>query len=182
VRFSALVLLLFAIAGCGSGGGSEFGDVKLVLPAKPSANDLGAYFASARGYDEAEGVTLQLQRGGSADFRVVAQPTSNCVAVMAVVRPAKLVLCVDPFILHDQRAEVVSVVRALSRGYTQAQLEPDEAVAAMAQVVPKLSAARLSAELDTAAATWTEGAPYFGQLAPGRYRDPSVAADARKGY
>jgi ABC-type nitrate/sulfonate/bicarbonate transport system substrate-binding protein len=182
VRFSALLFVVLALAGCGSGGGSEFGDVKLRLPAKPSANDLGAYFASARGYDEAEGVTLQLQRRGRADFRVLAQPSRNCVAVMAIVRPAKLVLCVDPFILHDQRAEVVAVVRALSRGYTQAQLEPDEAVAAMAQLVPKLSATRLSAEMDRAAATWTEGAPYFGQLAPGPFRDPSVAADARKDY
>jgi hypothetical protein len=175
VRCSALLLVALVLAGCGAGGGSEFGDVRLVLPAKPSANDLGVYFAGARGYDEALGVTLRPQRRGSADFRIVAKPSRGCVAVMAVVRPAKLVLCVDPFILHDQRA---AVVRALSRGYTQAQLEPDEAVAAMAEAVPRARAARLSSELDKAAATWTEGARYFGQLAPGPNRDPSVAADA----
>ena len=50
---------------------------------------------------------------------------------MTIVRPDKLVLCVDPLILHDARDEVVAVVAALSRGYTQAQLEPDEAVATM---------------------------------------------------
>ena len=171
---------MIALAGCGAGSGGEFGDVKLVLPAQPSANDLGVYFATARGYDEAEGVTLQPQRGGSADFRLAAKPARNCVAVMAVVRPDKLVLCVDPFILHDQRDEVIAVVRALSRGYTQAQLEPDEAVATMAEAVPGTDAKRLSAELDKAAPTWTEGAPYFGALAPGPDRDPSVAADAHQ--
>src|SRR4051794_18733391 len=101
---------------------------------------------------------------------------------MAVVRPAKLVLCVDPFILQDQRDEVVAVVRALSRGYTQAQLEPEEAIAAMAEAVPRAGAARLASELDKAAPTWTEGAPYFGQLAPGPNRDPSVAADAHRSH
>jgi ABC-type nitrate/sulfonate/bicarbonate transport system substrate-binding protein len=180
VRCSALLLVLLALAGCGAGSGGEFGDVKVALPAKVSANDLGVYLASARGYDEALGVTLQPQRGGSADFRIVTRPARNCVAVMAVVRPAKLVLCVDPFILQDQREEVIAVVRALSRGYTQAQLEPDEAVAVMAQAVPRASSTKLSAELDTAAATWTEGAPYFGALTPGPNRDPSVAADAHK--
>jgi ABC-type nitrate/sulfonate/bicarbonate transport system substrate-binding protein len=98
---------------------------------------------------------------------------------MAVVRPAKLVLCADRTTLEDERDKVVAVVRALARGYKQAQLEPDEAVAAMVARQPGLDAAKLSAGLDAAAPTWTEGAPYFGQLAPGPDRDPSVAADAR---
>jgi hypothetical protein len=176
VRVPALLLALIALAGCGSGSGGEFGDVKLALPAAASANDIGVFFASARGYDEALGVTLQPVRSGQADFRVVSRPAANCTAVMAIVRPDKLFLCVDPFILQDSRDEVVAVVRALSRGYTQAQMEPDAAVAAM----PDVDSAKLSAELDAAAPTWTAGAPYFGQLAAGADRDPSVAADAQK--
>ena len=176
MRIPALLLALIALAGCGSGGGGEFGDVKVVLPPQANANDIGVFFASARGYDEALGVTLQPLRSGQADFRVVTKPASDCTAVMTIVRPDKLFLCVDPFILRDSRDEVVAVVRALSRGYTRAQMEPAEAVAAM----PDVDATKLSAELDAAAPTWTAGAPYFGQLAAGPDRDPSVAADAQK--
>ena len=164
------------MAGCGSGTAGQFGDVNLVLPATPSANDVGAYFASARGYDEAEGVTLHLQRGGDADFRLVAAPTKGCVEVMAIVRPDKLFLCVDGQILDEQRAEVLAVARTLTRGYTQAQIEPDEAVAATMADIAGLD----ENALDAAAPTWTEGAPYFGQLAAGPDRDASIAAEAAK--
>src|SRR5262249_4838489 len=120
------------------------------------------------------------QRGGAADFRLVTKPSANCTAVMTVARPDKLFLCVDPFILHDQRAEVVAVVEALSRGYTQAQIEPDQAGPAQTSQGPGADSTKLSSELDSAAPSWTAGAPYFGALSPGPDRDPSVAADAQK--
>jgi hypothetical protein len=74
----------------------------------------------------------------------------------------------------------VAVARALRRGYTQAQLEPDEAVAAMDGQVPGLDRDQLSTELDEVAPTWTAGAPYFGALSAGPGRDPTVMPDARK--
>ena len=70
---------------------------------------------------------------------------------------------------------MLAVVRALSRGYTQAQMEPEEAVAAMLGEVPGLDRDQLSAELDEASPTWTAGAPYFGQLDRGPGRDPTVS-------
>jgi len=160
-------------------GSSQFGDVPLVLQDKPSAAEAGVYLATARGYDEAEGVTFKVARSGNADFRLVTTPPKGCVAVMAIVRPTKLVLCADAITLQDERPKVLAVVRALTRGYTQAQLEPDEAVAAMDGQVPGLSHDRLSTELDAVAPTWTAGAQFFGQLAPGPGRDSTVARDAR---
>ena len=50
------------------------------------------------------------------------------------------------------------------RGYTQAQLEPEEAVDAMAAQLPGLDRDALSTALDEAIPTWTAGAPYFGEL------------------
>ena len=141
----------------------------------PSANEAGVFLATARGYDEAEGVTLKVARSGDADFRLVTTPPRGCVVVMAVVRPDKLVLCVDEVILQDERPEVLAVVRALSRGYTQAQMEPDEAVSAMDGQVPGLDRDQLSTELDKVASTWTAGAPYFGQIASG----PGARPDGR---
>jgi len=179
VRRSALLLALLALAGCGGlGGTGEFGDVPIVIDGAPNADDAGLYFATGRGYDEAEGVELQPERSGQADFRLVRKPIRGCVAVQAIVRPDKLVLCVDPEVLDQERSKVVAVARALARGYTQAQLEPDEAVAAMTTALPGLDRDKLARELDAAAPTWTEGAPYFGQLAPGPDRDPSIAKDA----
>lgn len=182
MRSPALLLAAaLALAGCGGiQSSSSFGDVPLVLGDTPSADEAGVFLATSRGYDEAEGVTLKVARSGNADFRLVSAPPRGCVVVMAVVRPAKLVLCVDEVILQDQRPEVLAVVRALSRGYTQAQLEPDEAVTAMDGEVPGLDRDQLSTELDKAAPTWTAGAPYFGALAAGPGRDPTVVPDARK--
>jgi hypothetical protein len=180
VRLSAFLVLALALSGCGATASSgSFGDTALVLGATPAADEAGVYLATARGYDIAEGVTLKLAREGHADFRLVARPSGGCVAVMAVVRPAKLVLCVDKVTLGEQRPRVIAVARALRRGYTQAQIEPDEAVAAMISQVPGLDRAGLSASLDEVAPTWTAGARYFGELAPGPDRDPSVAAEAR---
>jgi ABC-type nitrate/sulfonate/bicarbonate transport system substrate-binding protein len=179
VRLPAVLVLLLALAGCGStASSSSYGEVTLVLGATPHVDELGVYLATARDFDTAEGVTLRLAREGPGDFRLAARPSGSCVAVMAIVRPAKLVLCVDPVTLDEQRPKAVAVARALRRGYTQAQLEPEEAVAVMVAQVPGLDADRLSAELDTAAAGWTAGARYFGELAPGPDRDPSIAADA----
>jgi ABC-type nitrate/sulfonate/bicarbonate transport system substrate-binding protein len=180
VRISALLIAAFVLAGCGgTQSTSSFGDVPLVLGDTPGADEAGVFLATARGYDTAEGVTLEIAREGNADFRLVTAPPKGCIAVLAVVRPAKLVLCADEITLQDERPKVLAVVRALTRGYTQAQMEPDEAVAAMAEQVPGLDRNRLSTQLDEVASTWTAGAPYFGQLTAGPGRDPTVVPDAR---
>jgi ABC-type nitrate/sulfonate/bicarbonate transport system substrate-binding protein len=182
VRSPAFLLVAaLALAGCGGiQSTSSFGDVPLVLGDTPGADEAGVFLATARGYDEAEGVTLNVARSGNADFRLVSAPPRGCVVVMAVVRPDKLVLCADEITLQDERPKVLAVVRALSRGYTQAQLEPDEAVSAMSGQVPGLDRDQLSAELDKVAPTWTAGAPYFGAISAGPGRDPTVVPAARK--
>jgi ABC-type nitrate/sulfonate/bicarbonate transport system substrate-binding protein len=181
VTRAAVLLVSLCLAGCGGTGSTgAFGEVTLALPPTPSADETGVYFATERGYDDAEGVELELTRdaGEPADFRLVSDPPEGCVAVLAVVRPDKLVLCADELVLEEERDKVVAVARALRRGYTQAQLEPTEAVAAMTGQVEGLDRDELSTQLDAAAPTWTAGARYFGELAPGPGRDPSVAADA----
>ena len=81
-----------ALAGCGgTQSTSSFGDVPLVLGDTPGADEAGVFLATARGYDEAEGVTLNVARSGDADFRLVGTPPSaaswrggrGCVVVMA---------------------------------------------------------------------------------------------------
>ena len=180
MRRWGLVLLIGLLAGCGGGSTGEFGDVTLALDSPPDANDAGVYLASERGYDQAEGVTFKIVRGGPSDFSLRTDAdlrrSKDLVGVMAIVQPAKLVLCVPRETLSEQRDMVAAAVRALQRGYEQAQLEPDEAVQAMAQGVPGLDAARISAQLDSVSPSWSAGAPFLGALPAGREFDRSVAA------
>ena len=63
-------LLAILITGCGgvSGGDRPDEDATLLLDSAPRAVHAGIYLATARGYDEAEGVRLEVKRpGASAD-------------------------------------------------------------------------------------------------------------------
>jgi ABC-type nitrate/sulfonate/bicarbonate transport system substrate-binding protein len=180
VRLLALALAIALLAGCGAtDSGGAFGDVTLALDAKPDANDVGVYLASARGYDEAEGVLFKVVPRGPADFSLRTDAelrrSRDLVGVMAIVQPAKLVLCVSRETLDEQRAMVKAAVRALQRGYQQAQLEPDEAVQAMAAQVPGLDTTAVAAQLDRDAPTWSTG-PFLGALPAGREFDRTVAS------
>ena len=173
------MLLLVALAGCGGARSTgSFGDVSLALESTPGANDVGVYLAQARGFDEAEGVSLKVAEDG-ADLRLMTgaelRRSPDWVGVMAIVQPAKLVLAVRRDTLGEDRAMVAASVRALQRGYLQAQLEPEEAVQAMASQVPGLDTTAVLSELNRAAPTWSAGAPFLGALPAGREFDRSVA-------
>ena len=62
-----LALLGLLIAGCGgaAGGDRPNEDATLLLDFAPNAVHSGIYLATARGYDEAEGVTLEVRRPGA---------------------------------------------------------------------------------------------------------------------
>jgi ABC-type nitrate/sulfonate/bicarbonate transport system substrate-binding protein len=173
------VLLLVALAGCGGARSTgSFGDVSVALESAPGANDVGLYLAQARGFDEAEGVSFKVADDG-ADLRLMTgtelRRSPGWVGVMAIVQPAELVLAVRRDTLDEDRGMVAASVRALQRGYLQAQLEPEEAVQAMASQVPGLDAPAVLAELDRAAPSWSAGAPFLGAVPKGREFDRSVA-------
>jgi len=174
-----VLALVTAIAGCGGARSTgSFGDVSLSLGSPPGVNDVGVYLAQARGFDEAEGVTLKVANDRP-DLRLMTgaelRRSPDWVGVMAIVQPAKLVLAVRRDTLDEDRAMVAASVRALQRGYLQAQLEPEEAVQAMAAQVPGLDSRAVLAELDSAAPSWSAGAPFLGALPAGREFDRSIA-------
>jgi ABC-type nitrate/sulfonate/bicarbonate transport system substrate-binding protein len=182
VRLPALLALAILLAGCGASGSSgSFGDATIALGGAPGVEDLGIYFAVARGYDSALGVELHAERSGpDPDFKVLSAAalraaSADYVAVMAIVQPSRLVLAVRRSVLAEDRGLVVATVGALQRGYVQAQLEPDEAVAAMAGLVPGLDVTAITAAQDDASASWTAGARFMGQLRPGPGTDTSIA-------
>jgi hypothetical protein len=177
----APLLLILLFAGCGATQtASQFGEVPLRLPARVSGNDAGVYLATHRSYDEAEGAEWLLSREGDADFRITSDPPDGCTTVMAVVPPDRLVLCVDEVILQVDRARVLAVVRALQRGYAQAQREPEEAISAMTAQIEGADREALLAELDRDAATWTAGQPFLGAIERGAATDSSIAREANE--
>jgi ABC-type nitrate/sulfonate/bicarbonate transport system substrate-binding protein len=173
-------MLAMVLAACGGERSTgAFGDVTVALDSAPDANDVGFYLAQARGYDEAEGVTFKVGDRSRADLVLMTDAAlkraRDYVGVMAIVQPAKLVLAVRRDTLDDERGMVAASVRALQRGYQQAQIEPDEAVQAMAAQVPKLDTTAVAAQLDRVAPTWSAGAPFLGALPAGREFDRTVA-------
>jgi ABC-type nitrate/sulfonate/bicarbonate transport system substrate-binding protein len=284
----ALVLLVLAFAGCGGQIGADRpnADATLLLDFQPNAVHAGIYIATARGFDDAEGVALTVRRpsastdalallqAGRADFAVLdihdlglaREQGRDLVGVMAVVQrplaavlaqpdvrtprslegrragvtglpsdeavlrsivrgaggdPAKvqettigfeavrallagqvagatafwnvegvalqrrrpgfrsfrvddygapaypeLVLCVTRQTLDERRNVVRAAIRALQRGYREAQIDPESAAQSMLQEVRGLDSDELAAQLDAVAPAWTAGARTFGELQP----------------
>ena len=70
--------------------------------------------------------------------------------------------------LEDDAPVVRATIRALQRGYGEAQRDPESAVAAMLAAEPRLDQAALAAQLDAVDEAFTAGARAFGQLRPRR--------------
>ena len=188
------------ISGCGGVSGSDRPDedATLLLDSKPAAVHAGISLATERGYDEAEGVTLEVRapgrsadpvrqlRDGRADFAILrleelaaaSRRGSEIVGVYAVVQPLpRLVLCVTRTTLEDRRPLVRAAIRALQRGYAQAQVEPDSAVAALQAQARGADREQLAAQLDAVSPSFTAGARAPGELR----RDVLRAWAAREG-
>ena len=180
-------LLAILITGCGGGsGGDRPGeDATLLLDSAPRAVHAGIYLATARGYDEAEGVGLEVKRPGAsadaaeqlrtgradfaildlADLAAARERGREVVGVYAVVQPLpRLVLCVSRTTLEDRRPLVRAAIRALQRGYAQAQIEPDSAVAAIRDAAPRADRQALATALDEVSPSFTAGARAPGEL------------------
>jgi putative hydroxymethylpyrimidine transport system substrate-binding protein len=271
-----LLLLLVALAGCGAATGADRPNetATLLLDFTPNAVHAGIYVASARGFDTAEGVQLQIRKpgastdalklleGGRADMAildihdlglarakgrdlvgvmalvqrplaaVLAQPgirspkdlegkragvtglPSDSAVLRSIVagagghadrvrettatafwdvegvavrekRPGirefrlddygaptypELVLTVTRPELEDHPALVRATIRALQRGYTDTQNDPESAISTMLDREPGLERAQLAAQLDAVAPAFTAGAAEFGELRPAALR------------
>jgi putative hydroxymethylpyrimidine transport system substrate-binding protein len=118
---------------------------------------LAGRVAGATAFWNVEGVALRARRPGFREFRVDDYG--------APAYP-ELVLCVTRSTLRERRDVVRAVVRALQRGYGEAQMDPESAVQAMLDAEPALSRDDLAAQIDAIAPAWTAGAAAYGQLRP----------------
>ncbi|HWT21904.1 MAG TPA: ABC transporter substrate-binding protein [Solirubrobacteraceae bacterium] len=118
---------------------------------------LAGRVAGATAFWNVEGVALERRRPGFREFRV---------DDFGAPAYPELVLCVTRQTLDERRSLVRATIRALQRGYREAQIDPESAVQAMVEAVRGLDRDQLSAELDAVAPAWTAGARAFGQLRP----------------
>ncbi len=117
--------------------------------------------AAATAFWNVEGVALHEKRPRTREFRVDDYGAPSY---------PELVLTVTRTTLEDHPALVRATIRALQRGYTQTQNDPESAVSTMLDREPGLERASLATQLDAVAPAFTAGAAEFGQLSPVRLR------------
>jgi ABC-type nitrate/sulfonate/bicarbonate transport system substrate-binding protein len=116
---------------------------------------LAGRVAGATAFWSVEGVALRAERPGTREFRVdeFGAPTYP-----------ELVLCVTREVLEEKRSVVAATIRALQRGYTQAQTDPESAVTALVEAGSGLDRAAAQAQVDAVSPAWTAGARAYGEL------------------
>jgi len=117
---------------------------------------------AATAFWNVEGVALKRRRGGFREFRV---------DEFGAPPYPELVLCVTRETLEDRAPLVRAAIRALQRGYGEAQADPESAVAALMAAVRGLDRAELGAQMDAVAPAFTAGARAYGQLRGGVLRE-----------
>jgi ABC-type nitrate/sulfonate/bicarbonate transport system substrate-binding protein len=102
-----------------------------------------------------EGVALREQRPDMREFRV---------DDFGAPAYPELVLCVARDTLEEKRDVIAATIRALQRGYTQAQNDPESAVSALVDADSGLDREAAQAQLDAVAPAFTAGARAYGEL------------------
>jgi putative hydroxymethylpyrimidine transport system substrate-binding protein len=110
---------------------------------------------AATAFWNVEGVALKARRPGIHEFRV---------DDFGAPAYPELVLCVTRATLDDQRPTIRATIRALRRGYNEAQVDPESAVSALVDANPDLDRAAAAAQLDAVSPAFTAGADIYGQL------------------
>jgi ABC-type nitrate/sulfonate/bicarbonate transport system substrate-binding protein len=110
---------------------------------------------AATAFWSAEGVALREKRPGTREFRVDEYGAPPY---------PELVLCATRRTLDEKRPVLRATIRALQRGYIQAQNDPESAVGALVDAGSGLDPAAAAAQLDAVAPAFTAGARAYGEL------------------
>ena len=116
---------------------------------------LAGRVAGATAFWNVEGVALRAERPDTQEFRV---------DDFGAPAYPELVLCVTREALEEKRSVIAATIRALQRGYTQAQTDPESAVTALVDADSGLDRETAQAQVDAVAPAWTAGARAYGEL------------------
>jgi putative hydroxymethylpyrimidine transport system substrate-binding protein len=109
---------------------------------------------AATAFWSVEGVALRSRRPSMREFRV---------DDFGAPAYPELVLCVTRRVLEEKRPVVAATIRALQRGYGEAQADPESAVTALVDGAG-VDRAAAAAQLDAVAPAFTAGARAYGEL------------------
>ena len=123
---------------------------------------LAGRVAGATAFWNVEGVALRAERPDMQEFRV---------DDFGAPAYPELVLCVTRRALDEKRSVIEATIRALQRGYTHAQTDPESAVTALVDAESGLDRAAAQAQLDAVAPAFTAGARGYGELREGVLRE-----------
>jgi ABC-type nitrate/sulfonate/bicarbonate transport system substrate-binding protein len=116
---------------------------------------LAERLAAATAFWNVEGVALHAQRPDTREFRV---------DEFGAPPYPELVLCVTRQTLDEKRPVLEATIRALRRGYNEAQVDPESAVTALVDGNRDLDREAAAAQLDAVSPAFTAGANYYGEL------------------
>jgi putative hydroxymethylpyrimidine transport system substrate-binding protein len=111
--------------------------------------------AAATAFWNVEGVALHEQRPDTREFRV---------DEFGAPPYPELVLCVTRQTLDEKRPVLQATIRALRRGYNEAQVDPESAVSALVEANRDLDPNAAGQQLDAVSPAFTAGTDYYGQL------------------
>ncbi len=140
------------------GGGGDPGRVREVtIGFEATRALLAGRVAAATAFWNVEGVALRARRPEIREFRV---------EDFGAPAYPELVLVTTPRQLDEQRDGLDALVRAMRRGYEEAQRDPESAAGAMVDAERGLDRVTVLREIDAIAPAWTAGAVAWGQLRP----------------
>jgi ABC-type nitrate/sulfonate/bicarbonate transport system substrate-binding protein len=116
---------------------------------------------AATAFWNVEGVALKRRRPDVREFRV---------DDFGAPAYPELVMVVTRDTLEDHPSLVRATIRALQRGYGEAQIDPESAIAELMNAQRGLDREELIAQMDAVAPAFTAGARAFGELRPGVLR------------
>ena len=173
-----LVAAALTVSGCGAAAGPDRpdSDVTLLLGAKPAGVHAGIYLAAERGYDEAEGIDLDIRRSGDAarllrNRRVFAAILDRPLPGTDVRHGDHAAAAAGALRLRarrrrcsDDRPTVAALVRTLQRGYTETSADPESAVQAVLDARGGLRPGGGGGRARRRSPSFTAGVPAFGYL------------------
>jgi ABC-type nitrate/sulfonate/bicarbonate transport system substrate-binding protein len=151
--------VLRSIVGGAGGDPSKVRATTIGFSAVPSI--LAGRVDAATGFWNVEGVALRARRPKIREFRVEDYG--------APAYP-ELVLSTTRETLRDRPGTVRATVAALARGYSEALIDPESAVATLIGAVKGLRREAVKREFDAVSPAFTAGARAFGELDPARLR------------
>ena len=136
-------------------GGGSFGQVNLVRTDEPVGALASGRAEAAVVNSIAEGVPARMRRPDLRELRPEEYGVPAHPELVMVVTRATL----------DEDANVVrALIRALQRGYREAQVDPESAATALAARGAREDRAVLLSQLDAVSPAWTAGADAYGRL------------------